>query len=114
MARTGFLTLFVTRLHPDAAIRSCRVDRATVVGSEERARHGHQNRFPLRPDFVDHLIHRLAFVMLVGVDQPWLAEDVQIIALDKEWSLAARPTLIAFISWHGRHSITIGFVRKAS
>src|SRR5437868_4101864 len=56
----------------------------------------------------------LAVVVWGCINQPWLAEDVQIIALDEKWPFAARPTLIAFISWHVRHSITIGCVHKAS
>lgn len=112
MTRPGFLALFVARLHSDAAIRARRIDRATVVRGKERTGHGEQHDPEVGLNLMHQLVNTFAVVVRVCVNQLWLAEDVQLIALDEEWSLAAGPALIAFKSWHGRHSITIDCIRN--
>ena len=100
--RSAVLALVVSGWHADAAVGPSRVDAAAIVFAEELAPLTtiEDHRFAVLGDLLDHLVDALAGVVPIRVDQPWLAENVEIIAFDEQVPFAARSALIAFVLWH--------------
>jgi hypothetical protein len=50
--------------------------------------------------FADHLINRLARMIVIHVDEPGFAKHVEVLGLDDEVAFAAGAALVALISRH--------------
>ena len=98
------LALVVSGLHSDAAVWPGEIDSTAIVVAKKLAplsaveEHCHA----VLGDLLHHLVHALAGMMSVGVDQPWFAEHVDLIAFDEEMAFAARAALVAFVLCHCR------------
>ncbi len=109
--RPRFLALLVAGFHADTRVWPRRINRAAIVCAQKwtGASARDDDRFHIRPDFQNYLHHGFAAVMRVGIDQPRLAQNVEVIRLDNGDSFAARAALIAFINGHtgSEHSATV-------
>jgi hypothetical protein len=100
--RSAVLALVVSGWHSDAAVGTSGIDSAAIVFAEKLAPFTtiENHRFALLDDLQHHLVDALAGVVPIRVDQPWLAEHVEVVAFDEQVPFAARSTLIAFVLWH--------------
>ena len=91
------LALIVTCLHPDAAVRARRIDATPIVFVEKLAPLSaiEEHRHAVVDDLLHYLVHALAGVVTIGVDQPGFAEHVDLVAFDEKMSFAAGSALIA-------------------
>ena len=73
-----------------------------MVLTEKHARptKGDDNRFPLGANLFDHLRDSLSPMVRVGVDQPRLAQHIQVVCLNERNSLTTRAALVAFVLRH--------------
>ena len=96
------LALIVSGLHPDATVRPRGIDATAVVFAEKLALAAtiEQHRHALLDDLLHHLIHVLAGVVTIRLDQSWFAEHVDLVALDKKMALATGSALIALKLCH--------------
>lgn len=98
------LTLIVSGFHSDATIRPRGIDSTPIVFAKELApvttieEHCHA----VLGDLLHHLVHTLAGMVTISLDQPWLTEHVEFVAFDKEMPFAARSALIAVVLYHCR------------
>lgn len=78
------LTLIVSGFHPNATVRPSRIDPTPIVFAKELAsltaieEHCHA----VLGDLLHHLVHALAGMVTISVDQTWFAEHVDLIAFD--------------------------------
>jgi hypothetical protein len=82
--QSRFLALFVTSLQPDATIRARGIDRAVIVGSEERAwcAARKDDGLPFRLYLGNHQVRGLAAMEWVAINQTWFAEHVKVVSFD--------------------------------
>ena len=99
---SGVLTLVIASLHSNATVRPRGIDPAPIVFAKELAPATaiEQHRHAVLGDLLHHLIHALAGMVTIPVDQPWLTKHVNLIAFDEEMSFAARSALIALKLCH--------------
>ena len=78
------LTLIVSGFHPDATVRPGRIDSAPIVLAKELASLTaiEEHRHAVLGDLLHHLVHALAGMVTISVDQPWFTEHVDLIAFD--------------------------------
>jgi hypothetical protein len=102
--RSAVLALVVTGRHSDAAVGPSGIDSAAIVLAEKLASLTtvENHRFAVLDDLQHHLVDALAGVVPIRVDQPWLAEHIEIVALDEQVPFAARSAMIAFELRHCR------------
>ena len=100
---TAELALIVADLHSDAAVRASGIDATAVVFAEKLALAAtiEQHRHALLDDLLHHLIHVLAGVVAIRLDQSWFAEHVDFVAFNQQMSLATGSALIALVLGHG-------------
>lgn len=96
------LALVIACLHSNTTVRPRGIDPTPIVVPQELAtpsaieKHCHA----VFGDLLHHLVHALAGVVTISVDQPWLTEHVDLVALDEKMSFATRSALIAFELCH--------------
>lgn len=63
-----------------------------------------KHRHAVFGDLLHHLVHALAGMVTISVDQPWFAEHVDLIAFDEEMAFATSSATVAFKL---RHSLSV-------
>lgn len=104
------LTLFIAGLHSHAAVRSCRINGATVLWAEKHARTTERENdgFAFRLDFENHVVDGLSVMMLVCVNEARFTQHVEIVRFNDQVAPPAGTTFVAFKVIHA-----LGIVRSA-
>ena len=93
----GMLTLLIASLHSNTTVRPRGIDPAPIVFAKELAPATaiEKHRHAVLGDLLHNLIHALAGVVTIRVDQPGFAEHVDFVTFDEKMSFAAGSALIA-------------------
>ena len=99
---SGMLTLLIASLHSNTTVRPRGIDPAPIVFAKELAPATaiEKYRHAVLGDLLHHLIHALAGMVTIRVNQPWLTKHVDLVALDKKMAFATGSALIAFKLCH--------------
>ena len=91
------MALIVSGLHSHTTIRPRRIDATPIVFAEKLAPLSaiEEHRHAVVDDLLHHLVHALAGVVTIRVDQSGFAEHVDFVTFDEKMSFAAGSALIA-------------------